>query len=274
MKEKTYSYTQMPNKVFDEFQAKIGDSELSLLMVIGRKTCGFHKRKDKIALSTFEECTGKARDTIIRALKELEGGDLIIRDRSTIPHSYQFSEKILSNEGVENQDVEISNLGPIVKPTVVGYSNQEEVGLSNPQKKPLKQKEINTTSTISSEDYRKVCSYWNKTFGGSLDPEEPNMERYIHAAIEEFSANGLIQAMYNRSRDDYYRNKVPYLREDPGSFFKHHKTIRNDLKRKPDNLFTYKQMVHKVTTEGVSMDDFKRLEDQFDNQGISLWEKV
>ena len=274
MSEATYTYTQMPNKIFDELQAEIGDSELSLLMIIGRKTCGFHKSKDRIALSTFEKFTGKARDTVIRALKDLEAKRLILRDRSTSPHSYQFSELILPGMAVENSDVQKPNHSRITEPSKVDPSDYLPVGSSNPQKKPFKQRERNTTSTISFEDYKKVCSYWNKTFGPTLDPEDPNIKRFVYAAIKEFSVDQLLKAMLNRSRDDFYKTKAYHLRESPKSFFEYHKTIRNDLSRKPDNLFTYEQMVHKVTTEGVSMDDFRRLEDQFDNQGKSLWEKV
>lgn len=274
MSNLTVSFTQIPNIIFDEFQVKISDSELSLLMVIGRKTLGFHKEKDKIALSTFEKYTGKARDTVIRALKRLEGDGYIYRDRTTTPHSYQFSELILSNEGVEKQDVEKSNRSSIVKPNTVELSNQRTVVNSNTQKNTIKKTRKNTTtSNVVSADFQKICNKWNELFDNTLNEKDENLKKLIINAMEQFSVDQLIQAMFYRSKAYYYQSKAFHLRNKPDSFFGYPETIANDLRRKPENIFTYNEMVDKVYKENLIMDrDFQIIEGFEDENGKKLWE--
>ncbi|MCS6985816.1 MAG: replication protein [Leptospiraceae bacterium] len=71
----------IPNLVFDEMMAKVSPAEFKVLMLIARKTYGFHKEIDAIARSQFEEITGLSPAGVKKALKSLSQGGFIVKVR-------------------------------------------------------------------------------------------------------------------------------------------------------------------------------------------------
>lgn len=71
------NHTQTPNELFDEWLPKLGCAELKVLMVIIRKTFGWHKTYDKISLGQLEALTGLERRHISKAIKTLSEKRLI-----------------------------------------------------------------------------------------------------------------------------------------------------------------------------------------------------
>ncbi|HEY5236135.1 MAG TPA: replication protein, partial [Rhabdochlamydiaceae bacterium] len=71
------NYTQAPNELFDEWLPKLSFVELKVLMVIVRKTFGWHKVRDRISLSQLEKFTGAQRQAILSATKSLQNLGLI-----------------------------------------------------------------------------------------------------------------------------------------------------------------------------------------------------
>lgn len=65
------NYTQLPNELFDDWLPHLGLAELKVLMVIMRKTFGWHKVRDRISLSQLEKLTGLKRTHITKATKNL-----------------------------------------------------------------------------------------------------------------------------------------------------------------------------------------------------------
>jgi phage replication O-like protein O len=76
---KSPNYTQIPNEMLDDWLHKLGLAELKLLMVIMRKTFGWHKLRDRISLSQLEEITGLERKHISKASKSLIEKGLITK---------------------------------------------------------------------------------------------------------------------------------------------------------------------------------------------------
>ena len=73
------NWTEIPNEILEALMAfRIPGQERQIFDCIVRKTWGWHKNTDDIALSQFEDATGLARSNIIRALKGLESKNLII----------------------------------------------------------------------------------------------------------------------------------------------------------------------------------------------------
>lgn len=72
-------YTQAPNQLFDDWLPKLNFVQLKVLMVILRKTFGWHKVRDRISISQLEELTGAQRQAIIKAAKDLEKMGLITK---------------------------------------------------------------------------------------------------------------------------------------------------------------------------------------------------
>lgn len=74
---KAPNHTQIPNEIFDEWLPKLGLAELKVLMVIMRKTFGWHKIRDRISLGQLEKLTGLERRHILKATKTLSEKGLI-----------------------------------------------------------------------------------------------------------------------------------------------------------------------------------------------------
>lgn len=73
------NYTQIPNIFLDKWLKELGFAELKILLVIYRKTFGFHKIKDQISLSQLEEMTGLERTHLKPAIDKLIEKKLIER---------------------------------------------------------------------------------------------------------------------------------------------------------------------------------------------------
>lgn len=70
------NYTQVPNIILDNMHELTG-SEFKIIMLICRKTFGWHKEKDKISLSQITKNTGIGKTQAVKALKNLENKGLI-----------------------------------------------------------------------------------------------------------------------------------------------------------------------------------------------------
>lgn len=74
------NYTQTPNELFDYWLPKLKLVELRVLMVIFRKTFGWHKIRDRISLSQLEQLTGSHHQDIIKAVIKLESLGLVKKE--------------------------------------------------------------------------------------------------------------------------------------------------------------------------------------------------
>lgn len=74
------TYTQTPNDLFDHWLPLLGEVELKVLLVIMRKTFGWHKTRDKISISQLQVLTGSVPKNILRATKFLVSKGLIKKE--------------------------------------------------------------------------------------------------------------------------------------------------------------------------------------------------
>lgn len=72
--------TQTPNDLMDHWLPHLTESELKVLLVIFRKTFGWHKVRDKISISQLMTLTGLAKHSVINAGKTLYQKGLILRE--------------------------------------------------------------------------------------------------------------------------------------------------------------------------------------------------
>jgi phage replication O-like protein O len=70
-------YTQTPNDLFDHWLPHLGEVELKVLLVIIRKTFGWHRKEDQISLSQLERFTGATQSNIGKAVKSLISKGLV-----------------------------------------------------------------------------------------------------------------------------------------------------------------------------------------------------
>jgi len=65
------NFSQIPNVIFDEWMRELDHIEFKIVMVIARKTYGWHKEKDKISLSQYMEMTGASKNGVKQAIIRL-----------------------------------------------------------------------------------------------------------------------------------------------------------------------------------------------------------
>lgn len=73
------NYTQTPNDLFDHWLPFLGEIELKVLLVILRKTYGWHQEEDYISISQLEKYTGSTATNIGKAVKDLIGKGLVAK---------------------------------------------------------------------------------------------------------------------------------------------------------------------------------------------------
>lgn len=90
---KSPNFTQIPNELFDDYITKLTPTAFVILLVIFRKTIGWHKLEDDISVTQFQEVTGYSRPTVIKCLKELIEKEYITCEKAhgNIPAKYRIS---------------------------------------------------------------------------------------------------------------------------------------------------------------------------------------
>lgn len=73
------NFTQAPNEIFDYWLPLLKEAELKVLLVIMRKTFGWHKSRDQISLSQMQDLTGLHKQHVVKAALSLQKKGLIIK---------------------------------------------------------------------------------------------------------------------------------------------------------------------------------------------------
>jgi len=77
------NHTQLPNEIIDVHMKNLSHISFKVVVVICRKTFGWHKETDSISLSQIQELTGLSRNSVLKSINELETLGIIIVDRVT-----------------------------------------------------------------------------------------------------------------------------------------------------------------------------------------------
>lgn len=80
MKITAPSYFQCPNDLVDHWMPLLGEAELRVLLLIIRKTFGWHKERDRISLSQMVQKTGLSKSNVCTAITSLIEKDLILKE--------------------------------------------------------------------------------------------------------------------------------------------------------------------------------------------------
>jgi phage replication O-like protein O len=80
MKIPAPNFTQTPNDLFDHWLPRLGEAELKVLLVIMRKTFGWHKTHDEISCSQLARITGMREETVVIAARSLQDKGVINRE--------------------------------------------------------------------------------------------------------------------------------------------------------------------------------------------------
>jgi phage replication O-like protein O len=196
------NYTQTPNALFDEWLPKLGMAELKVLMVIMRKTFGWHKVRDQISLSQLEEITGLERRHVLKGVKGLVEKNLITK----VVEGKNGAQKTYY-ELVITDDSNNSYQCPNDTPTSV---------LKTPTKEtPTKQ--INTNVNVPKRTERNVCINESLKKIGGLDDKAKE-----YASL--FATEHEIQDTLEACRYQEKKRKIP----NPSAYFLG--TLKNKMK--------------------------------------------
>jgi phage replication O-like protein O len=144
------NYTQIPNVIFDYWMHELTHTEFKVLMVICRKTFGWHKDEDPISKTQIVKLTGASKRAVDNAIENLKKNNLIeiIKTKTSFGDSDANRYKILVNEimfGSATIAPRSANEGGVVQPLHHGGSATiapTKERLNTKEKKERKEKEI------------------------------------------------------------------------------------------------------------------------------------
>lgn len=77
------NYTKIENDILENlYSAGLNGSEWDCIMIVFRKTNGFHKKIDGISITQFQNLSRKSRPSICKAIKELKRKNILILEQS------------------------------------------------------------------------------------------------------------------------------------------------------------------------------------------------
>jgi phage replication O-like protein O len=166
---KSPNFTQAPNELFDEWLPKLKLVELRVIMVLIRKTFGWHKIRDRISLTQLEKATGSHRSDILTATKRLIEIGLIKKDTEGVQGKEQTFYELIVEDNSNNSYQWESPTPPVGNSNIppVGISHPPPVGISHPQKKDSSKEKkeyihIGSHVQILQKEYEDLCNAHKK----------------------------------------------------------------------------------------------------------------
>jgi len=105
------NHTQIPNELLDEYMQEMTGAELKVVLVICRKTFGWHKEIDRISFSQLVELTGMTRSSVNSGLQKAMKRGLIARRE--VGRSFEYA--LVLRHGLKSRPSNGSNNKPSVK---------------------------------------------------------------------------------------------------------------------------------------------------------------
>src|ERR1017187_1181469 len=121
------NYTATPNDLFDHWLPLLSESELKVLLVIMRKTFGWHKVRDRISNSQLAKFTGMLEETVIKAAKSLHSKGVITRNViGTIEKQETYYELVIQEDS-NNSYPSVEPSGPLGSNPPVQTESQKKL---------------------------------------------------------------------------------------------------------------------------------------------------
>jgi len=148
------NHTQTSNDYIDKFMPILPAACTVVFLAISRKTIGWHKDVDAISNSQICKMTGLSKNTVIRAIKELEANNIIqvIRQKSDIDRNhinlYTVNYIELSQQVVQNLDYGSAK----IEPEVVQILNQGSANIEQTKETITKDKRNMRSQKMTAEE--------------------------------------------------------------------------------------------------------------------------
>lgn len=100
------NFTQMPNELFDQLLPRLSESQLKVVLVLARKTFGWHQPITAASLSELAAATGLGRRSIAYAVDELEAfGVILVHSERAGDHSHAINLYCLRMANADDTDI-------------------------------------------------------------------------------------------------------------------------------------------------------------------------
>ena len=206
------NHTQTPNDLFDQWLPHLNESELKVILVIIRKTFGWHKQRDRISLSQMEALTGHCKKHICKAIASLQEKGFIIKEIEGILGKEEVFFSLNVSEESEIKEISTGGLKPPLP-----------VALSHPQKKLTKETKTKTNKKESDQAVNSPDLSSSLSSASQEEEEEKSPER---VALEKHCKK---ERTISRILREY---------PDPGRILK---AIEYTERQSPDNFMAYLQ---------------------------------
>ena len=209
-------FTRVANEILEHLaRLSLSPNGWKILMCVIRKTYGFNKKVDRIANFQIVDATGLRKDTVSRALNELKGKDVIVRNGKQIGlqkdwQRWKFAES--STAAIELAESSTSKSLRNRQPQLA--ESQTKVGSSlvtQKKKETIQKKDI----------YIVILDVWNSRKIIKHKKLTDEIQRSIKSSLENHSFDEIVQAIKNYAiivhGEEYY--------------FKYRWTLKDFLKR-------------------------------------------
>lgn len=168
------NYTQIPNVLIDKYMRVMKPSEFSVTMAIARKTLGWHKEKDIIAISTIAEMTGLSNNCVKSSLRSLIELGHIKRDKimSQSEHHYLYQYSLNISDDFEKLGSKSDPVG-VKKCSPWGSKNAPKNEIWGSKYDPSKEIYLNKVKEIEKKELPKTMIKKNH----EVDTENNSLKR-------------------------------------------------------------------------------------------------
>ncbi len=147
------NFFQTPNDLVDHWLPHLEGVELKVLLVIMRKTFGWHKIRDRISISQLVQLTGSNRTNVCKAIDSLQAKGIILKETvGTVGNEETWYELIVddSNNSYQYQDGTPPSTTLVPPPVPSRYPQEETI-----QNTSSKEEEQPSSSFFISEENKK-----------------------------------------------------------------------------------------------------------------------
>jgi len=190
-------YTQIPNKLLELLpRARLSATEYQIILIVLRKTLGFHKREDWISYSQIEKLTGKSHWAVWNAIRQLVRKTILVRKTKLGKTSVY---RINRNTGEWNPLVRKTKLVRFFTST----SKENQTGLVRKTKSPS----LYTKETYIKENTTKEINQIYSSYKKLINPNSRLTDKgrlKIKTRLKSYSAADLIKAMEKFSKNSWW----------------------------------------------------------------------
>lgn len=225
------NYTQTPNDLFDHWLPLLSESELKVLLVIMRKTFGWHKVRDRISNSQLAKFTGMLEETVIKAAKSLHSKGVITRNViGTIGKQETYYELVIQEDS-NNSYPSVQPSGPLGSNPPVQTESQKKL-----YPKETITKEIAAAKENGAASDKKNVSHsliFKNTKGEATPVSESDIYKYFLKL--PYSTEEIQEAIeVVRSSNDFVGNIFKYIEAICNRIHNSKSFKINDLKKKTE----------------------------------------